>query len=156
MASGFLSRGQKVFFPCVFCGNNTAEWFFTFLGVQRLTAELWEVTQLRYLDFIFQIKPVGRSWSWKVWTIYLGGFDFQVRNIPPAQEGAGVNVNTGGSWPFGDLWLYVCLLPFHMQDVTLFCEFRMGLMSAGCWGLTSCCTVAFQPQRMELCLCSSK
>lgn len=65
LAHGF--RGQKVFFSCVFFGNDTAEWLFTFHEVQRLTAELWDVTQLRYLDFTFQIKPVGRSWNWKVW-----------------------------------------------------------------------------------------
>lgn len=79
---------------------------------------------------------------------------------PPAWESVGVNVqvNIAGSWPFGDLRLYVWLLPFHVQDVTLFCEFGKGLMAmmyVDCWGLTSCCMVAFQSQRPELRLCCS-
>lgn len=35
-----------------------------------------------------------------------------MHNSPLAWESAVVNVNIAGSWPFGDLQLYVCLLPF--------------------------------------------
>lgn len=84
-----------------------------------------------------------------------------MHDSPLAWESVGVKVqvNIAGSWPFGDRQLYVQLLLFHVQDVTLFCEFGKGLMSVMCvdyWGLTSCCMVAFQLQKTEICLCSWK
>lgn len=57
--SGFLSRGQRFLPFHIFINYNVAECFSPLLEAQRLTAELCNVTRLRYLDHTFWIKPVG-------------------------------------------------------------------------------------------------